>query len=55
MLVVGGSFIINLVEFVDGIELGEEFSYEINVFEGVMYFIFISLGYDMVRFIKFLL
>lgn len=39
----------------DGIELGEEFSYEINVFEGVMYLTFASEGHDTVRFTKSLL
>jgi hypothetical protein len=39
----------------DGIELGEEFSYEINVFEGIMYLTFTSEGHDTVRFTKNLL
>lgn len=40
------------VEPVDGIELGEEFSYEVNVYEGIMYLTFTREGYDPVRFTK---
>ena len=36
----------------DGIELGEEFSYEINVYKGIMYLTFTSKGHDTVRFTK---
>ena len=36
----------------DGIELGEEFSYEINVHKGIMYLTFISAGHDTVTFKK---
>ena len=36
----------------NGIELGEEFSYEINVHEGIMYLTFASEGHDTVRFTK---
>lgn len=36
----------------NGIELGEEFSYEVNVYEGIMYLTFISEGHDTVRFTK---
>lgn len=39
----------------DGIELGEEFSYEINVYEGIMYLTFTSESHDTVRFTKNLL
>ncbi len=39
----------------DGIELGEEFSYEINVYKGIMYLTFKSEGHETVRFIKNLL
>lgn len=39
----------------DGIELGEEFSYVINVFEGIMYLTFTSEGHDTVRFTKSLI
>lgn len=39
----------------NGIELGEEFSYEINVFEGIMYLTFSSEGHDTVKFTKNLL
>jgi len=36
----------------DGIELGEEFSYEINVHKGIMYLTFESKGHDTIRFTK---
>ena len=36
----------------DGIELGEEFSYEINVYEGVMYVTFKSEGHETKTFTK---
>jgi hypothetical protein len=36
----------------NGIELGEEFSYEVNVYEGIMYLTFISERHDTVRFTK---
>lgn len=39
----------------DGIELGEEFSYEINVYEGIMYLTFTSEGHETVKFTKNLL
>ncbi|MDO5989211.1 polysaccharide lyase family 7 protein [Flavivirga amylovorans] len=39
----------------DGIALGEEFSYEVNVYEGVMYLTFTSVGHKTVKFIKNLL
>ncbi len=39
----------------DGIELGEEFSYEVNVYEGVMYLSFQSEGHETKTFTKNLL
>jgi hypothetical protein len=39
----------------DGIELGEEFSYEINVYKGIMYLTFSSKGHETVKFTKNLL
>ncbi|WKX76069.1 polysaccharide lyase family 7 protein [Zobellia laminariae] len=39
----------------NGIELGEEFSYEINVFKGIMYLTFSSEAHDTVKFTKNLL
>ncbi|MFK7906354.1 MAG: polysaccharide lyase family 7 protein, partial [Chitinophagales bacterium] len=36
----------------DGIELGEEFSYEINVHEGIMYLTFTSEGHETKTFTK---
>ncbi|APQ16779.1 polysaccharide lyase family 7 protein [Maribacter hydrothermalis] len=39
----------------NGIELGEEFSYEINVYKGIMYLTFKSEGHDTVTFTKNLL
>lgn len=39
-------------EPVDGIELGEEFSYEINVYEGIMYLTFKSDNHDTKTFTK---
>lgn len=36
----------------DGIELGEEFSYEVNVYEGIMYLTFTSEGHETVKFTK---
>lgn len=55
MSVVGESPTSYPLEPEDGIELGEEFSYEINVFEGVMYLTFASEGHDTVRFTKSLI
>ncbi len=43
------------VEPEDGIELGEEFSYEVNVYEGVMYLTFKSRGHETKTFTKSLL
>ncbi|KAA3633984.1 MAG: polysaccharide lyase family 7 protein [Bacteroidetes bacterium] len=39
----------------DGIELGEEFSYEINVYEGIMYLTFTSKDHETLKFTKNLL
>lgn len=39
----------------DGIELGEEFSYEVNVYEGIMYLTFTSEGHETIKFTKSLL
>jgi len=39
----------------DGIALGEEFSYKVNVFKGIMYLTFKSEGHKTVRFEKSLL
>ena len=39
----------------DGIELGEEFSYEVNVYKGIMYLTFTSEGHDTIKFTKSLL
>lgn len=36
----------------DGIELGEEFSYEINVYNGIMYLTFISEGHETIKVAK---
>ena len=43
------------VEPENGIELGEEFSYEVNVHGGIMYLTFMSEGHKTVRFTKNLL
>ncbi len=39
----------------DGIKLGEEFSYEVNIYEGIMYLTFTSEGHDTTTFKKNLL
>jgi poly(beta-D-mannuronate) lyase len=39
----------------DGIELGEEFTYEVNVYEGIMYLTFTSKNHKTVRFTKSLI
>lgn len=39
----------------DGIELGEEFSYEVNIYEGIMYLTFTSEGHETIKFTKNLL
>ena len=42
-------------EPIDGIALGEAFSYEINVFKGIMYLTFTSNGHETIKFTKNLL
>lgn len=39
----------------DGIALGEEFSYEVNIYEGIMYLTFTSKGHETIKFTKSLL
>lgn len=39
----------------DGVALGEEFSYEVNVFEGMMYLTFTAEGHETKKFVKNLL
>ena len=39
----------------DGIALGEEFSYEVNVYKGIMYLKFMSDGHETIKFTKDLL
>jgi len=53
--VVGTSPTIYPDEPKDGIELGEEFSYEVNVYKGIMYLTFISEGHETIKFTKSLL
>ena len=55
MSVVGDSTTTYPNEPKDGIELGEEFSYEINVYKGIMYLTFSSEGHKTVKFTKDLL
>ena len=55
LAVVGDSPTSSPEEPKDGIELGEEFSYEINVHEGIMYLTFMSEGHETVKFTKNLL
>ncbi|WP_298497053.1 polysaccharide lyase family 7 protein [uncultured Algibacter sp.] len=55
MSVVGSSPASYPEEPTDGIELGEEFSYEINVYKGIMYLTFKSEGHKTVKFTKNLL
>jgi hypothetical protein len=55
MSVVGSSSTSYPNEPKDGIELGEEFSYEINVYKGIMYLTFKSEGHETKKFIKSLL
>ena len=52
MSVVGASPTAFPKEPADGIELGEEFSYEINVHEGIMYLTFTSEGHETKTFTK---
>lgn len=39
----------------DGIALGEEFSYEVNIYKGIMYLTFTSEGHETIKFTKSLL
>ena len=39
----------------DGIALGEEFSYEVNIYKGIMYLTFTSEGHETIKFTKNLL
>lgn len=39
----------------EGIELGEEFSYEVNVYDGIMYLTFTSAGHETKKFTKSLI
>ena len=55
MSVVGSSPTDYPAEPKDGIQLGEEFTYEINVHKGIMYLTFTSDGHETVRFTKNLL
>lgn len=55
MSVVGSSATSYPEEPIDGIELGEEFSYKINVHEGIMYLTFTSEGHETIKFTKNLL
>jgi len=55
MSVVGSSPTDYPAEPKDGIELGEEFSYEINVYKGIMYVTFKSEGHETKTFTKNLL
>ncbi|WP_430408252.1 polysaccharide lyase family 7 protein [Kordia sp.] len=55
MAVVGKSENTYPEEPIDGIELGEEFSYEVNVYKGIMYLTFTSEGHETKTFTKNLL
>ncbi len=55
MSVIGSSPTTYPEEPKDGIELGEEFSYEINVHKGIMYLTFTSEGHETKKFTKNLL
>ncbi|MGJ8745429.1 polysaccharide lyase family 7 protein [Polaribacter sp.] len=55
MSVIGSSPTTYPEEPSDGIALGEEFSYEINVYEGIMYLTFTSEGHETKKFTKNLL
>ena len=39
----------------DGIELGEEFSYEVNIYKGIMYLTFTSKNHETIKFTKSLI
>ena len=53
--VVGDSETNSPAEPEDGIALGEEFSYEVNVHKGIMYLTFTSEGHETIKFTKNLL
>jgi hypothetical protein len=55
MSVVGETPTTYPAEPIDGIELGEEFSYEINVYDGIMYLTFTSEGHETKTFTKSLI
>lgn len=55
MSIIGASTTSYPEEPKDGIELGEEFSYEINVYDGIMYLTFISEAHETKTFTKNLL
>ena len=55
MSVIGSAPTTYPAEPTDGIALGETFSYEINVYEGIMYLTFISEGHPTRRFTKSLI
>ena len=55
MSVVGSSPTTYPEEPLDGIELGEEFTYEVNVYQGIMYLTFISAEHETKTFTKSLL
>ncbi|WP_066629094.1 polysaccharide lyase family 7 protein [Labilibacter marinus] len=55
MSVVGDSSDVYPEEPEDGIALGEEFTYEINVYKGIMYLTFTSEGHETIKFTKNLL
>ena len=55
MSVIGTSKNESPAEPADGIALGEEFSYEVNVYEGIMYLTFMSEGHETIKFEKDLL
>jgi len=53
--VVGSSPTDYPIEPVDGISLGEEFSYEVNVYKGIMYLTFTSKNHKTIQFTKSLI
>jgi hypothetical protein len=55
MSVVGSDSTTPPIEPENGIELGEEFSYEINVYKGMMYLTFTSKNHETIKFTKNLL
>lgn len=52
MSVIGKAKDVPPTEPIDGIELGEEFSYEVNVYDGIMYLTFKSDGHEKKTFTK---